>query len=170
MGNKESREFMKQRELFADVLRAKTQDRDVTADVHFLGVGVRRVQLLCMPSFGEGFSWDVRQLKEQWLLYRGIVPSDVRCARGYDRLAADSRKLNDFFHELCAVTLPLKPNMSGTGGADGTLFQLAVFGDLHSRIRFEWWSEYPTQWKPLIEIAERMRKYFQACDVIAHQP
>jgi hypothetical protein len=34
--------------------------------------------------------------------------------------------------------------------------QLALFGHMHSRVRFIWWSEYPPKWEPLDRIAREM--------------
>lgn len=52
--------------------------------------------------------------------------------------------------------------MSGAGGADGTLYEMAVDGDLSSGWRFRWWSDGPEQWRPLVELAEEMHAAFAA--------
>lgn len=52
------------------------------------------------------------------------------------------------------------PDLSGMGGADGSNYELAVFGDLYSEFRFQWWSEPPAEWKPLVTIATEMIKAF----------
>ena len=77
-----------------------------------------------------------------------------------------SAALAEYFERLAALTLPLRPDMSGCGGADGTLYEVAVFGDLYSGWRFQWWSDWPEQWRPLVELAEEMHAAFSA----AHRP
>ena len=163
MGNKKSREYMKQRADLADLARAQTEERPIFADVFVRGAGVRRIQVVCMPSFDDGYSWDIRELNDSWLLYRGVVSPDVQRVRGFDRLNADPQRLQAFFDELCATTLPVRPDLSGMNGLDGTMYQLALFGDLFSALRFEWWSDFPSHWKPLVQIADRMMDYFREC-------
>jgi hypothetical protein len=45
-------------------------------------------------------------------------------------------------------------------GADGSLFQLAVFGNGEPQIRFQWWSVPPPQWQPMVAIANEMIQGF----------
>ena len=61
---------------------------------------------------------------------------------------------------MTSLALPLLPDLSGGGGADGSLYQLAVFGDLYSEFRFQWWSEPPIQWQPLVNVANEMIQAF----------
>jgi hypothetical protein len=44
------------------------------------------------------------------------------------------------------------------------MYQLAVFGDLWSSWRFQWWSEAPAAWRPLVAIAEEMIAAFAAAE------
>lgn len=162
MGNKnKSREFMKQREDVAALVRAQTEERELTADVHLRGIGFRRIQLIEQPSFSEGSSWDVRQLGETWSLYRGKIPITKARVLGHDKQDIESAQLQRYFEELCAADLPLRPDLSGTAGCDGTMCQMAIFGDLFTAIRLEWWSDYPRQWTVPIDIANRMMADFK---------
>jgi hypothetical protein len=45
-------------------------------------------------------------------------------------------------------------------GVDGVMFHLALFGDLSSAARFDWWSHPPPQWAPMISAAETMLAAF----------
>jgi hypothetical protein len=72
----------------------------------------------------------------------------------------DSDGLRSFFDRLTSLTLPIAPDLSNMSGLDGETTQLALLGDLHSHVRFEWWSEYPPAWKPLVEIANEMLRAF----------
>ncbi len=170
MGNKKSREFMKKREDYKAMIRAQSEERSITADVFAPGIGVRRIQLIRNPSFVDGFSWDVRQRGDKWTLYRGVVPPEVQCVRGLVRLNANSDTLASFFDEICNLNVPLKPDLSNMGGCDGTTFQLALFGDLHSEWRIQWWSHPPSQWKSLIAIADRMMTHFDGLKEIDTGP
>ena len=161
---------MKQREEHDALVRAQAEDRPLTSDVMARGVGVRRMQLVRIPSFIDGHSWDVRQRGDNWTLYRGLVPSDNRCVRGFSPLAADSTTLAAFFDDVCSLTLSLKPDLSNMGGCDGTAFQIAIFGDLFSEWRIQWWSDAPSQWKQLVAIADRMMAYFDSLGEIDNQP
>ena len=42
------------------------------------------------------------------------------------------------------------------------MYELALFGDLYSEWRFRWWSEWPAQWRPLVELAAEMHAAFAA--------
>jgi hypothetical protein len=79
---------------------------------------------------------------------------------GYDAIPFPSDRLAAFFQQITALSLPLAPDMSGYGGCDGTMNELAVFGDLWSSWRFRWWSEFPEQWRPLVAIASEMIESF----------
>jgi hypothetical protein len=61
---------------------------------------------------------------------------------------------------LRSLTLPIEPLFNDMGGLDGASFHLALFGDLHSEVRFQWWSDPPPQWGPLIEISNEMIEGF----------
>ena len=170
MGNKKSREYMKQREDLDAMIRAQTEERPITADVFARGIGVRSIQLVRMPSFVDGYSWDVRQRGNKWTLYRGVIPPDVRCVRGLARLDADSDTLASFFDDICNLNISLKPDLSSMGGCDGATFQLALFGDLFSEWRIQWWSDAPSQWKSLVAIADRMMAHFDGLEKMDTRP
>ena len=83
---------------------------------------------------------------------------------GYERLPYEPARLSKFFEKLTAISLPLTPYINNYAGVDGTLFQLAVFGDLYSSWRFHWWEDAPPQWYLLVEIANEMVAAF---DIVA---
>jgi len=74
----------------------------------------------------------------------------------------DGERLRAFFDRLTSLTLPIAPDLSNLAGADGETTQLALFGDLHSHVRFQWWSDYPPAWEPLVTIAKEMLSAFGA--------
>jgi hypothetical protein len=158
MGNRKARELMVQKERDALWERIRTEARPARSDVHAIGIGVRRIQLIVCPSFEQAIVWDVRQGPNGWQLYR---PREVDSSIdlnviGYDEVQFESSRLASFFDRVTAISMPIKPDLSGFGGADGTGYELAVFGDLWSSWRFKWWSESPRQWLPLVEITNEM--------------
>ena len=58
------------------------------------------------------------------------------------------------------------PDFSGVGGVDGELCQLTIFGDLSSSIRFQWWSDYPENWKSLVDAANDLLQGFQSATAV----
>lgn len=161
MGNRRAREHMLDQICEAEWARVKT--RLAIDDVHARGIGMRRLQLVICPSFDPGKAWEVRQLKDQYSLFSSDVLETRRLMlRGYKQLAASSHKLMAFFTRACSMVLPVSPYMNGWGGADGTIYQLALFGDMCSECRFQWWSEPPPNWQPLVELAGEMIVEFSA--------
>jgi len=137
--------------------------RPVEEDVRIPGVGLRRVQLVYAPSFEAGFSWDIRVLDGEFLLYRSdVVTQQWRMLlRGYCRLDFESGRLEDYWGRLRALCLGVSPIYNGMAGADGTDYQLALFGDLSTAIRFTWWSDYSGEWTDLVRIADEMLDDFR---------
>jgi hypothetical protein len=90
------------------------------------------------------------------------VTEPVPTLVGYDRVPFESERLREFFLRASALALPLGPDLSGDGGADGSVYQLGMFGDLHSEIRVQWWSEPPGHWRPLATMVAEMIHAFLA--------
>jgi hypothetical protein len=158
MGNPKSREFMRRQEDDGDWSRAVSKPRLAICDVHARGIGIRRMQLIVCPSFEPEHAWEVRQRESAWLLFRSEVVSDWPELQlvGYDHVRIDDNILATFFARLVSLSLPITPYLNGMGGLDGDIYQLGVFGDIFSEWRFQWWSQYPPSWQPLVEIAEEM--------------
>jgi hypothetical protein len=130
-----------------------------------MGSGTARIQLIHLPSFSNPVFWEVCQLGVQWLLYSSKVVDPgwpTLRVQGYEPVPFDGKRLRSFFDRLTSLSLPVAPDLSNRAGVDGASTQLALFGDLHSRVRFEWWSEYPPAWQPLVEIANEMLQAFAA--------
>jgi hypothetical protein len=136
------------------------------------GIGVRRLQLIVAPSFESTSVWDVRQGREWQLIRPQVVGTDpALLVVGHEVVPFASAALAAYFERVTLLTLPLRPDLSGCGGADGTVYELAVFGDLYSEWRFQWWSNWPAQWRPLVELAEEMHAAFvAACGPDAEPP
>jgi hypothetical protein len=164
VGNRKARAFMLQREQDAHWERIRTEPRPATRDVFARGIGLLRLQLIVCPSFEESRAWEVRRGEDEWWLFRPqVVESwpEVRLL-GYEPVPFESERLEAFFLRLATLTLPIGPDLSGYGGCDGTMHQLAVFGDLYSAWRFQWWTRWPAHWQPLVELAAEMYEAFAA--------
>ena len=166
MGNRRSREYRLQQEREADWHRARIVPRLAMDDVTAVGIGPRRLQLIVCPSFNEGLAWEVRQQESKWSLFRSRVVSPWPAVQlaGYDPVPIESSVLSSLFDRVVALRVPVLPDLSGMAGVDGTITQLAVFGDMWFELRFQWWSEAPAQWRPLIEIADEMLRAFSAAE------
>jgi hypothetical protein len=163
MGNRKAREFFLAQHEAADWRKLRTESRMATSDVVARGFGARRLQLIVCPSFSKSMAWEVRQRQEDWGLFRaeGIAPWPSIQLIGYDPVPIKPAVLSSFFARIIGLSLPISPDLSGMGGADGTVSQLAVFGDMWSEWRFQWWSQPPTQWQPLVDIAAEMVRAFE---------
>ncbi|HKB03675.1 MAG TPA: hypothetical protein VKD90_15735 [Gemmataceae bacterium] len=151
--------------------RVRTEPRPAHADPHARGIGVRRLHLIVAPSFDPSSVWDVRQGREWQLVRPRVVATEPKLlVVGHDVVPFPSAALAAYFERVAALTLPLRPDLSGNGGADGTFHELAVCGDLSSGWRFQWWSEWPEQWRPLVELAAEMHAEFTGASGPATEP
>lgn len=161
MGHPQSRKFMIKKTEEIAWERIHTEPRLARDDVHAPGIGHRRLQLIVAPPFGNAFVWEIRQAEEWQLICPTVLESEPALrVVGHDRLLLSSTLLASFFERVASITVPLRPDMSGYGGLDGTVYELALFGDLFSCWRFRWWSEGPEQWRPLADIANEMHSCF----------
>ena len=148
--------------------QVQTRPRDLLEDVTFPGIGIRKVQLVFAPSFEPGFAWDIRVSGDDaWRLFRSRVTElteetvfEPTRLLGYERLDISGDTLRAYFDQLQSLTLPIGRLFNGMSGLDGTSFHLALFGDQHSQVRFQWWTKPPPQWTPLIEVANEMIEGF----------
>lgn len=163
MGNRRAREFMRQQVEEADWERVRTEPRPASRDVHARDIGQRRLQLIVAPSFEPASAWEVRQGREWQLFQPRVVETwpEVMLV-GYAPIAFASAALAGYFERVVSLSLPLRPDLSGCSGCDGTLQELAVFADMQSAWRFQWWSRGPEQWQPLVELATEMHVAFVA--------
>lgn len=143
--------------------RVRTEPRPVHQDAHACGIGMRRLQLIVAPSFEEVSVWEVRQACEWQLIRPRVVKREpALLVVGHDVVPFASSSLATYFERVSSISLPLRPDLSGSSGADGTLYELAVFGDLSSAWRFQWWSDWPKQWQQLVELADELHSAFSA--------
>lgn len=143
--------------------RVRTEPRPIHSHPHARGIGTRRLQLVVMPSFEEPSIWElwVRPSREWQLVRPRVVQSEPPVLLvGNDALPFSSSAVAAYFERVVSLHLPLRPDLSGCGGADGTYYELTVCGDLSSGWQFHWWSHWPEQWKPLVELADEMHAAF----------
>ena len=137
MGNRRARELRLRQEDEADWERVRSQPRPARSEPHARGIGVRRLQLIVAPSFEPASVWDVRQVwnaqrGDEWQLIRPrVIESEpALLVVGHEVVALPSATVAAYFERITAITLPLRPDLSGCGGADGTLYEVEVVGDL----------------------------------------
>ena len=165
MGNRKSREFRLEQERQASWDRLRAAPWNPHGHARAFGSGQERVQLVRLPSFSPPGFREVCQRGEEWLLYTATVVDHDGSAvtvRGYEPVDFPARRLKAFFDCLVILSVPLTPHLNYMGGADGTVTQLAIFGDMWSQVRFQWWSDPPPGWSPLVEVAEEMLAAFGA--------
>ena len=165
MGNRKAREFMRRKADESAWERGRTEPRPAHDDIRGgRGIGSRRLQLIIAPSFEDVSVWEVRERGDEWQLVRPLVAArePVLMVVGHELVPFASSALAAYFERVTAIHLPLRPDLSSLGGADGTMYELAVFGDLHSEWRFRWWSRAPEQWQPLVGLAAEMQTAFTA--------
>jgi hypothetical protein len=164
MGNRHAREFMLKQDDEAAWRRMHEEPRLAIHEVQARGIGARRLQLIVLPSFEEPLAFEVRQQVDEWQLFRSQVVESWPTLRlvGYDRLEMKSATLESYFARITALSLPLKPDLRLGGGADGVTHHLALFGNFRSEWRFQWWSTSPTEWHPLVCIANEMLQEFSS--------
>jgi hypothetical protein len=160
VGNRRARELLLRQADEADWERVRTQPRPAESDPHARGIGARRLQLIIVPSFEPASVWDVRQVCDaqrghEWQLIRPrvVATEPSLLVVGHELVPLPSAKVAEYFDRVTALTLPLRPDLSGELGADGTLYELSVAGDLCSGWRFRWWSHWPEQWRPLVGVS-----------------
>ncbi|HQR09231.1 MAG TPA: hypothetical protein PLN21_20585 [Gemmatales bacterium] len=153
---------MLQKKEDADWNRIRTEPRPANQDVFAHGIGQLRMQLIVCPSFEEPVAWEIRQGSDGWKLYRPKVlhPWPNVQLVGYDATPFPSERLASFFHSVTSITMPITPDLTGNIGLDGTIFQIAIHGDMFSSWSFQWWSEPPNQWSSLSNIVSEMLMAF----------
>ncbi len=143
--------------------RVHTEPRSLDDDARARGIGQRRLQLAVVPSFEPAAVWEVRQGQEWQLIRLRVVGTDPEVlVVGHEIVPFASAALSAYFERVSAIYLPLRPDAGGCGGADGTIYEFAVFGDGFSGWRFRWWSSWPEQWRPLVDLADEMLRAFAA--------
>jgi len=136
MGNKKAREFMKKKEIQDALDSIKTTYRDIYDDVLLPGLGYQRIQLLYVPSFEDAKWWEIRQLKDEWQLYRSRVVYDhvENCEKliDYEKISIRSNVLQKYFEKACEISISIKPLLTNTIGLDGNTTEFSIPGDVSS--------------------------------------
>src|SRR5262245_21682557 len=74
MGKPRDRESSPQAQDAEGGERVRAQEILAPGDVHARDLGVRRLQLVVCPPYSESRAWEVRQLPDDWRLYRSRLP------------------------------------------------------------------------------------------------
>jgi hypothetical protein len=161
----ESERALRRREDEIALLRGESEPRLAIEDISARGTSRRRLQLIVQPSFSKSGAWEIRETEEgEWLLFSSnVVEFRPTRLKGWWRLPIESAILKLFIDRVSSLTSPLGPPQEEILGRDGTMTQLAAFSGF-AEYRFQWWSEYPPAWRPLVIIAEEMLKVFTAAE------
>jgi hypothetical protein len=114
VGNRRARELMLRQAEEANWERVRTEPRPARCDVHARGIGLRRLQLIVAPSFGQSSEWEVRQGQE-WQLIRPrvVATAPELTVLGHAVVPFVSSALAAYFERVAALKLPLRPDLSG---------------------------------------------------------
>ena len=82
--------------------------------------------------------------------------------RGYDQVSLESNKLAALFARVSAPVASSRSVSEWWSRIDGTAYHLAVFGDMYSEWRFQWWSDSPPQWNAMVQLANEMLDLFSS--------
>lgn len=124
-------------------------------DRHARMIGVRRIQIVKLPSFEPGATWDIRESGDTFYVYRSDISAHGMLIN-YTRLDYPSAQAATFLRKITKLKFKISPDFSSQGGVDGQKTEIAVFGDLQSGLRFCWWTQWPRNWKPLVDLTEKM--------------
>lgn len=163
--------FLKSRNQFS-MAKAKEEWRkafseivDLHEDRHAWSIGIRRIQIVYMPSFETGHAWDFREIDGIFKVYRSEIG---KFSKLYNYTAIDfpSKISENFIKYLQKLKLRISPIFVSEAGLDGTTTELAFFGDLHSGFRFRWWSNPPPNWKKMTGYTEKIIEQLFSSSVI----
>ncbi len=163
MGNPKARIHKMEQEVAEAWRRTRTQTREISETPHIPGIGHLRAQVVYAPSFEAKYAWDILSGAQGTLhLYRShVVYQELRYKlRGYHEVAVEEDIPRKFLERSYSLSLPIRPDLSGLGGLDGTHFEIALKGDLSSEVRFRWWCEGPDYWSELTTLASEMIRVF----------
>ena len=144
------RAIPKNQALLGSLLHVRSNPREYDDDVDIVGIGKRRLQILYKPPFVDGTLYEVRNLKNCWTAFRSTAPFGTGRVIGYDRLNVDSATLRGFVERLRGITFNLALDLSETAGRDGVFFQLTMYSDCFSEMRFTW-IERPPGWTEVVD-------------------
>ena len=151
---------------------ARNVERELDRDVRVPDIGIRRVRVIVMPAFTQPYAWEIREREECFRLYRSTVmvkmPQLSLSLLGYDELESKTRELRRHLDRLWGMSIPVVPDLTERVGRDGVGYELVLFGNGCSQVRFEWHNDGPRQWRPLIDTVMKMIEDFKAAAVLVH--
>ena len=154
MGNKKAREYVKRKDFLDRLMAAKEKVRFIGNCGSSGGLGLKQFQIAYQPSFEPGHVWHFHLDDEEWHTYVSEIqmggPSDLIQATGYAKVGIPSDSVRALWDTLRTISIPIAPPVEGWVGADGTTYELAMWGDHYSAFRFTWWSKHPASWEPMV--------------------
>jgi hypothetical protein len=165
------RQLLRERRLEAEVASEMSRERRIGEDVHWQGVGELVLQIIELPSFVQGYVWDVREVDDGLKLYVSFTNSEREgfLRPGYDRLDIESNDLRSMLGRLTRISVEQLLPANPMAGLDGTRFSLTLRGGFSS-VSFSWWEEGPPEWSSLTHAVRELVPKLRQLSNSALQP
>jgi hypothetical protein len=142
---------------------ARARVRHPYEDIHYRGVGVRRVQVLRAPSFDRTVAWEVREYDDRLMLFRSHSPEPGKYLLvDHVRFDAASDSLRRVIAPVQKLSIPVCPSVPSGGFADGTRIEVVVDVGFDSQVRLSWQEDHaPSAWEGLDRATRAMLAFFE---------
>jgi len=142
---------------------ARARVRHPHEDIHYRGVGVRRVRVLRAPSFERTVAWEVRELDDRLTLFRSHSPErDQYLLVDHMRFDAASDALRRVIAPLQKLSIPVCPSVPSVGFADGVTIEVVVDVGFTGEVRLSWQEDHaPAAWEELDRATRAMLAFFE---------
>ena len=120
--------------------------------ISYCGAGTRLIQVLFYPTWDPIESWDICQVEnDQLALFRSTgTLTQPMSLLGYERVEAGAAFLQEFVNHVAGAPVCLLCPPEPMAIADGTSYEIAVFGGIQACCRLYWrGGEAPAEWQPL---------------------
>lgn len=132
--------------------------RHIDAELWYPGAGQLLVRLAWLPSFEPPMLWEVRSAEGVLVAFRSVGTDDSEYVTGHEKLAVADAVLRDALDEIAAHALPLTPNATAFGVADGETYVATIHSGPFTGCRFSWVAEgEPRGWSPVVNALLRLR-------------
>ena len=143
---------------------ALSKERRIGEDIHFRGIGLRKVQIIIAPSFDKGECWDIRELENEIKIYKSVVNTERNIIEpGYYEVMVDEKFYSEFSNFLSSAAIPVYTKSNNIGYCDGTSFTLNIENGFGNRFIVSWGENIPKEWEQftskLLVFVEKLREY-----------
>lgn len=170
MNKKERRrEFLRQAET-REKEEALARPRHPATDIGWRGIGPRIVQVVCKDPWEPVRCWEIRDRSGldaksmKYVVYYSVSQSDDSdLLTGYQQMDVPSETLKNFVRRLSTVSIPIFHRMEPVAIADGTTYEVALYGGIQSSCRLSWRGDSaPETWREIDLLTSEMVDVFKA--------